>query len=351
LKILGDLEKHILRVFPCDSNKERDIKREQMLTELDTLSRKPPINKEVFRKAIEGERDEMIEPEAKIKEKVLRVAEHVRKAKYVLFYTGAGISTSADIPDFRGPTGVWTVRDLGTPKPNKAKKISEATPTYCHYAITELVRRRIAHFVISTNMDCLHVRSGLPKHLIIEQHGNCNKEICSKCGLEYWRQYDVGESVVKTREHFTYRYCKWCNGKLQDTIVHFSENYHEEHTQIISLHHAFKADLVIVLGTSMLVQPNACYPETVLARPDGKMVVVNLQKTPYDHVATERLFCKTDQFMQLLMKELKIVDFDMNTDIKGEWDSITDSELQDCIDRGLQDLERRRFLNGREEEE
>jgi len=157
----------------------------------------------------------------------------------------------------------------------------------------------------------------------------------------------VGDTVLKTREHLTYRFCKWCNGKLQDTIVHFSENYHEEHTQLISLHHAYKADLAIVLGTSMLVQPNATYPEVVLRKlPNSNMVIVNLQKTPYDQMASVRLFCTTDCFMELLMKELNIKKFDQETDCKGEWDSITEEELMECLDRGNADLEKRRFFKG-----
>jgi len=295
---------------------------------------------------MEAERNEFIESNSVIESKVSQVIALIKAAKYIVVYTGAGISTSANIPDFRGTNGIWTMRDFGRTAPDKSKSISEAKPTYAHYAITELVRRRIFHFVITTNMDSLHIRSGLPKHLIIEQHGNCHKEICQKCGTEYWRAYDVGDTVVITREHLTYRYCTWCKGKLQDTIVHFSENYHEEHTQIISLHHAYKADLVIVLGTSMLVQPNATYPEVVLRKPNGNMVIVNLQKTPYDHLASVRLFCTTDCFMELIMKELNITKFDQKTDCKDKWDTITGEELHECWDRGAADLQKHRFLKG-----
>lgn len=57
----------------------------------------------------------------------------------------------------------------------------------------------------------------------------------------------------------------------------------------------------LVLGTSMNVQPNASYPEQCFQNEDGKMVIVNLQATPYDHLAKVRLFCKTDQFMEMLV--------------------------------------------------
>lgn len=55
------------------------------------------------------------------------------------------------------------------------------------------------------------------------------------------------------------------------------------------------------MGTSMNVQPNASYPEQCFLNEDGKLVLVNLQATPYDHLAEVRLFCKTDEFMGMLI--------------------------------------------------
>jgi len=96
----------------------------------------------------------------------------------------------------------------------------------------------------------------------------------------------------------------------------------------------------------MLVQPNATYPEVVLRNPNGNMVIVNLQKTPYDHLASVRLFCTTDSFMELIMKELNITKFDLKTDCKDKWDTITGDELHECWDRGAADLQKHRFLKG-----
>jgi len=160
--------------------------------------------------------------------------------------------------------------------------LDQARPTKTHYAITQLARKHLIHFVISTNMDGLHLRSGLPRHMIVEQHGNCYKEICENCQTEYYRQYDTLKTVVHSRKHHTGRHCTWCGGQLQDTIVHFSENFRGEHVQPISMHHARKCDLAIVMGTSMNVQPAAAYPDKALKSPGGKLVIVNLQKTPYD---------------------------------------------------------------------
>uniref|UniRef100_A0A6B2LAT8 Deacetylase sirtuin-type domain-containing protein n=1 Tax=Arcella intermedia TaxID=1963864 RepID=A0A6B2LAT8_9EUKA len=251
----------------------------------------------------------------------------MKEAKHCVAFTGAGISTSANIPDFRGPRGVWTQRERGGV--SKGKNVMEAVPTFAHYAITELVKRGLIKFVITTNMDCLHIRSGLPRHLIIEQHGNVNKEVCVNCGTQHWRSYETTSTVLKTRDHYTCRYCNWCGGKLRDTIVHFSENWSEEHTEALSLHHSRKCDLALIMGTSMNVQPNATFPEECLKKtPPGKMVLVNLQKTPYDHVVNMRVFSKTDNFMFLLMKELGIENFEsVQEDIRDQWDKMTEQDM------------------------
>jgi len=161
--------------------------------------------------------------------------------------------------------------------------------------------------------------------------------------MDYWRAYDVGESVINSREHYTFRYCKWCNGRLRDTIVYFSEKFSEENTEIVSLHHACKCDLAIVMGTSMNVQPNATYPDKCLQNPNSNLVIVNLQKTPYDNLASVRLFCKTDTFMKMLMDDLDITKFDMETDCREQWDQISKEDMEKCIEAGWEQLEANRF--------
>lgn len=73
-------------------------------------------------------------------EKVKRVADYIRTSRHIVVYTGAGVSTSAQIPDYRGPEGVWTLTKKGI-SPNKSMLLSQALPTYTHYAITALVKR------------------------------------------------------------------------------------------------------------------------------------------------------------------------------------------------------------------
>jgi NAD-dependent SIR2 family protein deacetylase len=122
------------------------------------------------------------------------LAERIKKAKHVIFFTGAGISTSAGVPDFRGPQGVWTLRAQGKKVTGKATSTLTAIPTVAHMSLVELQNRSILSYLVSQNCDGLHRRSGIAPDRISELHGNNNKEYCVKCGKEYLRGESFGYS-------------------------------------------------------------------------------------------------------------------------------------------------------------
>ena len=78
------------------------------------------------------------------------------ESSHTVFYTGAGISTSAGIPDFRGPKGVWTLEKKGL-KPDVNVSWDDAVPTKSHMAISKLLEMNLAQFVVSQNIDGLHI--------------------------------------------------------------------------------------------------------------------------------------------------------------------------------------------------
>eukprot|EP01111_Echinosteliopsis_oligospora_P013355 TRINITY_DN4772_c0_g1_i1.p1 TRINITY_DN4772_c0_g1~~TRINITY_DN4772_c0_g1_i1.p1 ORF type:complete len:560 (+),score=103.12 TRINITY_DN4772_c0_g1_i1:354-2033(+) len=317
---------------------------DRILAELEQLEKIPfTMTREELDVAYDDERVEMEEPVHSVMEKVKKIATMMKESQYTVVYSGAGISTAANIPDFRGPQGVWTLKAKGVSQ-SKNYDEEEIHPTYSHYAITELARHNLINYVMTTNMDALHVRSGLPLHLICEQHGNSHKEMCEKCRKAYYRQYGTtyGEDFFT---HKTGRKCTFCNGELRTTIVNFSENLTAEDMSI-SLLHARKSHLSIVLGTSMNVQPAASFPDKCFKN-NGKLIIVNLQKTPYDSVADVRIYCKTDIFMQMLMQELGIADFDRSYDCISTWDEPTpDVLLPPHVRRRIaaQDKRRKQFI-------
>ena len=87
----------------------------------------------------EANATEVEEDAAELQQKVVRLAELLRAAKHTVVYTGAGVSTSASIPDYRGPQGIWTLSQKGAHNASSAAKADmmgiafvEAQPTPTH---------------------------------------------------------------------------------------------------------------------------------------------------------------------------------------------------------------------------
>jgi len=90
-----------------------------------------------------------------------------------------------------------------------------------------------------------------------------------------------------------------------DNIVHFGENLPEQELEK-AIGHSNKGDLALVLGTSMKVSPACNIPDRIWKKPGGKMVIVNLQKTPFDRYAALRIFGESDLVLAMLMEELDL---------------------------------------------
>lgn len=263
------------------------------------------------------EREEFLEPADSLVAKVRVVADLLKNSKYCVVYTGAGISTSANIPDFRGPKGAWTMRDKG--KAMEPWDLDSVRPTYGHYAITELVRRGLIRYVVTTNCDGLHWRTGLPEGLLEELHGSLYKLYCPNCQQFFRVPYDADERYDRLAgpdRHLTTVRCRWCLKELRTTGVAFSEGYRSPLEPIVTRFLSERADVALVLGTSLCVQSSSMYPMLVVGK--GKLVLVNIQHTPVDDLTDVRIYAKTDEFFLALMGELGINEFDQETDMLHE---------------------------------
>merc|ERR1711939_1197343 len=98
-------------------------------------------------------------------EQLNTLADMLRASKHAVFFTGAGISTSAAIPDFRGPDGVWTREAQGGAAP-QGIEMTAAIPTPAHMAMVALQDTGVIKHVISQNVDWLHRRSGIRADMI-----------------------------------------------------------------------------------------------------------------------------------------------------------------------------------------
>ncbi|KAH7129477.1 DHS-like NAD/FAD-binding domain-containing protein [Dactylonectria estremocensis] len=241
-----------------------------------------------------------------VAKKAKALAVQIQECKRFVVFTGAGISTSAGIPDFRGPEGVWTLRAQGRDRPGKAVNTLKAIPTPTHMALLELQNRAILTYLVSQNCDGLHRRSGILPENISELHGNNNREYCKECGKEYIRDFRAVAAYEKTvHDHRTGRKCALCDGPLLDSIINFGEPLPEVPLQR-AFDHAAKADLCLVLGSSLTVTPANEIPEVVGQRRGAKLVICNLQKTPLDGLSDLRIHCNTDDLMTQIMKNLEL---------------------------------------------
>ncbi|RVX14708.1 NAD-dependent protein deacetylase SRT1 [Vitis vinifera] len=152
-----------------------------------------------------------------------RLAVMIRKSKHLVVFTGAGISTSCGIPDFRGPKGIWTLQREGKALPQASLPFHRAMPSMTHMALVELEKAGFLKFVISQNIDGLHLRSGIPRDKLAELHGNSFMEICSSCGIEYLRDFEVETIGLKE----TSRRCSNvdCGAKLRDTVLDWEREF------------------------------------------------------------------------------------------------------------------------------
>lgn len=240
------------------------------------------------------------------------LAKWIAEAKHMVVFTGAGISTSAGIPDFRGPEGVWTLKAQGRARTGSTTSTLKAFPTVTHMSLVALQDSGRLKYLISQNCDGLHKRSGIQPDHISELHGNGNIELCEDCGQEYFRDYQAYRKY-RGRDHYTGRHCVKpkatgpqgvCNGRLLESTVDFGQNLPERPLELAD-QHSHKADLHIVLGSSLTVQP-ACLMPRITAQKGGRLVIVNLQKTDLDRLCALRIFAKTDQVMSMVMAKLKM---------------------------------------------
>lgn len=207
------------------------------------------------------------------------LAEYLKTANRIVVMTGAGISTSAGIPDFRSPsTGLYAnLARLNLPTPESVFDISffrlnpvpfytlahelypgRYRPTVTHAFISLIHKKGKLFKLFTQNIDCLEREAGVPDDKIIEAHGSFATQRCIDCKVpfpddrmkEAVMAMEVPRCVTKT-----------CDGLVKPDIVFFGEALPETFHQNRAA--PSMADLAIVIGTSLSVQPFASLPGLV----------------------------------------------------------------------------------------
>jgi len=251
---------------------------------------------------------ESFDSEDVVAEKCQELADLIKKSGHVVLHTGAGISTSAGIPDFRGPKGVWTLEEKGE-KPDFNVSFDEATPTKTHMAIIALIESGYVQYVISQNIDGLHLKSGLNRKYLSELHGNIYIEQCKKCRRQFVRSSaveTVGQKSLdrpcKSSMDNKGRSCR--SGILYDNVLDWEHDLPENDLEM-GLMHSTIADLNIALGTTLQIVPSGDLPLKNLKR-GGKFVICNLQPTKHDKKANLIISSYVDVVLSKVCKLLGV---------------------------------------------
>ena len=219
-----------------------------------------------------------------------KLKELIERAGYCVAFTGAGVSTFSGIKDFRGKNGVYRQQNIDADKifsldyflkdPSyyytHAKdfiyNLDEKSPGIVHKILAKLESQGLLKAVITQNIDMLHQQAGSQN--VIEIHGSPSEHYCMDCGKTFSFQ-----AICNTVKNDQVPYCE-CGGIIKPRIVFFGELLPEA-----ALNHAFeaarRADLMLILGSTLVVQPAASLPVHTLDH-GGKIVIINDMSTPLD---------------------------------------------------------------------
>ncbi len=219
----------------------------------------------------------------------------ISDAGSIVAFTGAGISTESGIPDFRSPGGIWTRmkpiqfgdflasaeqrRESWRRKFASEDTMRSATPNAGHRALARLHEQGKLLALITQNIDGLHQASGVPDDAIIELHGNGTYASCLQCAKRYELEWVRGIFAQDERLPV----CQSCAGIIKTATISFGQAMPEAAME--RAHAATsRADLFIVLGSSLVVYPAAGFP--ILAKRSGaNLVIVNREPTDMDEIA------------------------------------------------------------------
>jgi len=241
--------------------------------------------------------------------------ELVNDAKYVVVFTGAGLSTESGIPDFRSSSGLYLSGKYEGYTPEhilsnrffrsnkeiffsfykeRIMKMSDKKPNRAHFALKKLQDVGKLQSVINQNIDNLIQSAGVTN--VFDLHGNITSFRCvSACGKSY-----NGEEFMKMMDEKPVPRCE-CGGVVRPNTVLFDEWLNDDIFDA-AYHEAKKADLMIAIGSSLVVRP-ACSLLSEIG-PDCKLVILNKDETPYDKKATLILREPCGEVLENLAKEL-----------------------------------------------
>jgi NAD-dependent deacetylase len=229
----------------------------------------------------------------------------IRKSNRIVALSGAGISTEAGIPDFRGPGGMWEDPKLlnqlslsgfrsdpeGFYKASVKlfSTIARAEPTLAHRLLVRLEQLGKILAISTQNIDGLHHAAG--STVVHELHGTYRTGHCTQCGTAYemagfYSEIEAGRLKVPL--------CAGCSVPIKPDVVLFEELLPVDAWQG-SVDAAGNCDLMLVFGSSLVVYPAAELPMIAISN-GAPLVIVNMEPTSYDAMAAVTVRGKLGEF-------------------------------------------------------
>ena len=235
----------------------------------------------------------------------------VVESEHLIALTGAGVSAESGIPTFRGKDGLWNryrPEELANPQafaadPEKVwkwyawrmEKVFSAEPNRAHHAFAELERMGILKCLITQNVDDLHERAG--SRNIIHLHGSLRVVRCTSCENSF--------EVEEPPRIPPLPRCDKCGSLLRPGVVWFGEMLPHDVLDR-AIREVEKADVIIVAGTSAVVQPAASLP-LIVKRRGGVIIEINPDETPLTAVADYSLRINAGEMMEKIVEPIRKV--------------------------------------------
>lgn len=224
-----------------------------------------------------------------MEDKIQKLQEIIDNAKHIVFFTGAGVSTDSGIPDFRSQDGLYNQQYRYPPETIISRSFFDADPeefyrfykdkmlyldaepNFTHKLMAELEKKGKSLGVVTQNIDGLHQKAGSKK--VYELHGSVLRNYCMDCGAFYPAEF-IAESKGIPR-------CTKCGGIVKPDVVLYEEGLS---TPVVNgaVAAISSADVLIVLGTSLVVYPAAGLIRYFHGR---HLVLINRSITAYDSEA------------------------------------------------------------------
>ena len=225
------------------------------------------------------------------------VADWLSDSRSTMVLTGAGVSTESGIPDFRGPSGIWTrdpaserLSNIGYYVANPEIRRESwrrrldhpawgAKPNAAHHALAELEAAGRLELLVTQNIDGLHLAAGSSPERLVEIHGTIRETACLACG----DRRPMRETLARVQAGEEDPACERCGGILKSATISFGQNL-DPGLLARAEEAAATAELFLAVGTSLTVYPVARLPEIALDA-GARLVVVNAEPTPLDDLA------------------------------------------------------------------